>query len=203
MKELLPTGEVGTTVVFTICSPAHSSYPEKASVDESFIDLSIPVRDALLERYPYLAIPPQNAENGLDSALPPPPHVSFSGLGNLVPIDSSLLGKDTKETTDAVEEAERNLPTTWHDVGLKIAAELMAHVRKEIHEQLGYLTSAVSLSSQFYAFNSEPAPGNRAKQVLGKARGFISQIQYPKYTSKCRDTRIFAAHAIPEGAAIL
>lgn len=103
------------------------------------------MRNTLLERYPYLANPPPDSENGVDSALPPPPRVSFAGLGNLIPVDSSLLDKDKKETTEAVEEAEKDLPVTWHDVGLQIAAEIMAFVRKEVHERLGYLTSAVCL----------------------------------------------------------
>lgn len=146
MKELLPSGEVGRSAsLLPIWRLAYLPYAEKASVDESFIDLSMPVRNVLLERYQYLADPPPNAELGLDTPLPPPPRVSFSGLGNLIPIDPSLLDKDTKETTEAVEEAEKELPVTWHDVGLQIAAELMAHVRKEVHERMGYLTSAVRL----------------------------------------------------------
>ena len=123
-----------------------SSYSteEKASVDEAFLDLSIPVRDELLRRYPYLANPPAEVAESPDTPLPTPPRVSLHGHGNLVPIDPSAFEKDEKLTNELVEEAEKDHPTTWHDVGLQIAAELMTNIRREVHERLGYLTSAVS-----------------------------------------------------------
>lgn len=42
------------------------------------------------------------------------------------------------------EAHEKEMPVTWHDVGLSIAAELMGKMRAEVHAKLGYLTSAVS-----------------------------------------------------------
>lgn len=41
------------------------------------------------------------------------------------------------------EVLEKEMPVTWHDVGLSIAAELMGKMRAEVHTKLGYLTSAV------------------------------------------------------------
>ena len=97
----------------------------------------------LLERYHYLAEPPADAPDGLDSPLPPPPRISYVGLGNLIPVDPTRLDPEKEVTTELVEEIEKDGPVTWHDVGLAIAAELMAIMRKEVHEKLGYLTSAV------------------------------------------------------------
>lgn len=142
-KELLPTGEVGKR------KPSYCNHEklkcviEKASVDEAFIDFSIPVRDLLLERYPYLAQPPSDAPRGLDTPVPPPPRISYVGLGNLIPVDPTTLDQEKEVTTELVEELEKDGPVTWHDVGLAIAAELMAMMRREVHEKLGYLTSAV------------------------------------------------------------
>ena len=116
---------------------------EKASIDEAFIDFSVPVRNTLLERYPYLTEPPADAPNGLDTPLPSPPRISFIGLGNLIPVEPSKFDLEKEVTSELVEEIEREEPVSWHDVGLVIAAELMASMRKEVHEKLGYLTTAV------------------------------------------------------------
>jgi nucleotidyltransferase/DNA polymerase involved in DNA repair len=110
------------------------SLPEKASIDEAFMDLTRPVRQIMLERYPYLAHVPDGAALGLDTPLPPPPQVSWDGLGTLIPIDPSQ------------EPNEENItPSTWHDVALSIAAESMEMVRQQINAKLGYTTSAVHL----------------------------------------------------------
>lgn len=101
------------------------------------------MRDIILERYPYLAKPPPDAPEGLDTPLPPAPKISFVDKGNLIPIDPTKLPPDVKATTEMVEENEDDVVMTWHDVGLVLAAELMANMRKEVHEKLGYLTSAV------------------------------------------------------------
>lgn len=120
-------------------------------MDEAFIDFSIPVRDLLLERYPYLAQPPPDAPQGLDTPVPPPPRISCVGLGNLIPVDPTMLDQEKEVTTEMVEELEKDGPVTWHDIGLNIAAELMAMMRREVHEKLGYLTSAVR-APQFCCF---------------------------------------------------
>ncbi|KAJ7746651.1 hypothetical protein B0H16DRAFT_943492 [Mycena metata] len=111
---------------------------EKASIDEAFMDLTRPVRQILLERYPYLAQVPDDAPLGLDTALPPPPQVSWNGLGTLVPIDPSV-------------EEEVEIPSTWHDVALSIAAECMEKVRQQISAKLNYTTSAGIARNKFLA----------------------------------------------------
>jgi DNA polymerase eta len=57
----------------------------------------------------------------------------------LVPIDEC-----PSEPTSAGGSEDQSLPaSTWHDVALLIAAKMMAKVRTDIYQQLGYSTSAV------------------------------------------------------------
>lgn len=180
-----PSGRRNRSVVYTPYSTAYQAWqylynaifvPEKASIDEAFIDLTRPVRDELLRRYPYLATVPPDAPDGKDSPLPPPPPISWNDLGTVIPVvppppqpevvrvdalqevaqddaDPSPSG----ETSDvAAEEPESELEgvsgeedsaTTWHDVALSIAAELMGKIRHDVYTKLGYSTSAVRLSA--------------------------------------------------------
>ncbi|KAJ7106488.1 hypothetical protein C8R43DRAFT_1243826 [Mycena crocata] len=111
---------------------------EKASIDEAFMDLTRPVRQILLDRYPYLAQVPEDAAQGLDTPLPPPPQVNWDQLSTLVPIEPS-------------QEATVEIPSTWHDVALSIAAECMEKVRQQINAKLGYTTSAGIARNKFLA----------------------------------------------------
>jgi DNA polymerase eta len=130
-KDGLPeNAEIGAEFLAITQSDLHVFYSEKASIDEAFMDLTRPVRQIILERYPYLAQVPDDAALGLDTPLPPPPQVSWDHLGAIVPIDPSV-------------EEEVEIPSTWHDVALSIAAECMEKVRQQISAKLGYTTSAV------------------------------------------------------------
>ncbi|KAG1905570.1 uncharacterized protein F5891DRAFT_1126263 [Suillus fuscotomentosus] len=126
-KEALPTGEV-----------------EKASIDEAFIDFTRPVREKLLERYPYLAQVPADAPNGMDSPLPPPSPIKWDNLGTvLLPEGTDGAGEQSNIDVDG--------GATWHDVALSIAAELMRKIREDIHSKLGYTTSAGIARNKFLA----------------------------------------------------
>lgn len=126
-KEALPTGEI-----------------EKASIDEAFIDFTRPVREKLLERYPYLAEAPTDVPNGMDSPLPPPPPIKWNDLGTaLLPEGTDDAGKKSDIEVDG--------SATWHDVALSIAAELMQNIREDIHSKLGYTTSAGIARNKFLA----------------------------------------------------
>jgi DNA polymerase eta len=138
-KEALPTGEVGEIRVKLISFGRLTSKQEKASIDEAFIDFTRPVREKLLERYPYLAHVPADAPDGTDSPLPPPPPINWDGLGSVVPVSPSGETDGASEHSDEVDGG-----TTWHDVALSIAAELMGKIREDIHSKLGYTTSAVN-----------------------------------------------------------
>lgn len=123
--------------------------PEKASIDEAFIDFTQPVRAELLARYPYLAEVPPDAPDGLDTVLPPAPEISWVGRGNLIPIDPPSEDEAAEPphatgTNSEVADGEEGTLRTWHDVALSIAAELMDKIRAEVRMQLGYTTSAVS-----------------------------------------------------------
>lgn len=135
------------------------SSKEKASIDEAFIDFTKPVREILLQRYPYLA---QAPPEGLDTPLPPPPPIVWDNLGCLIPVNppppppEEKLASDGNENSSArspqkqfahkereVEVEEPESPITWHDVALSIGAELMGTAREAVRLQLGYTTSAV------------------------------------------------------------
>ncbi|KAH8100816.1 DNA/RNA polymerase [Cristinia sonorae] len=138
-KEGLPEGEI-----------------ERASIDEAFIDFTRPVRDEILKRYPHLAQVPDNAPNGKDSPLPPPPtQILWNEKTTIVPIslpppDCAAEGSGIAETK-VVQETDEGEPCTWHDVALSIAAELMAKIRDDIYSKLGYTTSAGIARNKFIA----------------------------------------------------
>lgn len=131
-KELLPTADI-----------------EKASIDEAFVDLTLPVRDLILERYPHLKDVPKGGL-GLDTLLPEPPEVEWDGLGWIVGMD-----EEKKEEVDVEVKAEeddalttpppKKYKSTWHDVALSIGAELVMRVRGAVKSRLGYTMSAVRL----------------------------------------------------------
>ncbi|KAH9925458.1 DNA/RNA polymerase [Amylocystis lapponica] len=136
-KDGLPTGEI-----------------EKASIDEAFIDFTRPVREAILARHPHLAQVPPDAPSGADSPLPPPPPILWSKLGTVIPVrpppaeDQPVADAQAAEG-GAVEEDDGS--TTWHDVALSIAAELMDKIRDDIRTKLGYTTSAGIARNKFLA----------------------------------------------------
>lgn len=106
----------------------------------------------------------------MDTPLPDPPKVDAweeRGLGYLVPIGGekkkeeenrkdevttndgimgteAALAESSSKTEDAKETSEETIESSWNwtDVALAMGAELMARVRKEVEEQLGYTTSA-------------------------------------------------------------
>ena len=107
------------------------------------------VVERLLERRPYLKTVPEDAPNGLDSPLPPPPPIDWTGAGNVFPINGD---KDDPEggagdQGDGTDESKtrREAESSWEDWALCIGAELMAELRAEVYKQLHYTCSAVSL----------------------------------------------------------
>jgi DNA polymerase eta len=141
---------------------------EKASIDDAFIDFTKPVKAILVERYPYLATVPVDAPLGIDSPLPPPPPVDWDGRGTVVPIYPSTAdagsgepetssetadpsaqasSAESEPTMEEIHEGEDDT-TTWHDVALSIAAELMSKAREEVLTKIGYSTSAVRSAFQ-------------------------------------------------------
>ncbi|KDQ57336.1 hypothetical protein JAAARDRAFT_178997 [Jaapia argillacea MUCL 33604] len=120
---------------------------EKASIDEAFVDFTRPVREKLMERYPYLSQPPTDAPDGLDTPLPPPPPISWDGLGTVIP----TTPEPTDDNNEHSSTCEDDTLATWHDVALSMAAEMMGKVRVDIHSKLGYTTSAGIGRNKFLA----------------------------------------------------
>lgn len=128
-------------------------FQEKASIDEAFIDFTRPMREILLQRYPYLAQIPPDSPLGAETSLPPAPPISWDNLGELIPVnphsDEDTAASD-KDKDTKIEHARDEDQCTWHDIALSIAAELMGKVREHVRVTLGYSTSAVSRSSVLY-----------------------------------------------------
>ena len=104
----------------------HCDRVEKASIDESFLDMSTQVKKRLLERYPELALPPPYNDTSYN--LPSAPRVIFSDeLGAIVPLSDGHNEDD---------------PNDWDDVIMALAAEIIKDVRKEVEEKLKYTCSA-------------------------------------------------------------
>ena len=77
--------------------------------------------------------------------MPPPPPLLWNDLGNVIPINPSGVNDDEAgNVSDTELPREEEGTTTWHDVALSIAAELMRKAREEVYDKLGYSTSAVS-----------------------------------------------------------
>jgi DNA polymerase eta len=105
---------------------SHCDHIEKASIDESFLDMSTLVKTKLLTRYSELALPPPY--NDTSYPLPPAPAVTFSDdLGAVVPLSE---GHSEEEQPD------------WDDVVMMLAAEMIRDVRREVEDRLGYTCSA-------------------------------------------------------------
>ncbi|KAG6817165.1 hypothetical protein H0H87_012126 [Tephrocybe sp. NHM501043] len=127
----------------------------KASIDEAFFDFSKRVREVILERYPYLSQVPSDAPNGADTPLPPPPPSSWNDFGHatVIPINPTPPEADQQEGAPLAAGVPEvgEIPITWHDIALLIVAELMGVARQQVHEQLGYSTSAGIARNKFLA----------------------------------------------------
>lgn len=139
-----------------------------------------------MARYPYLADVPPDAPDGLDTALPPAPEISWEGRGNLIPIDppsdDQAVGPPHATVTKLeVADGEEGPLRTWHDVALSIAAELMNKIRAEVRLQLGYTTSAVSLRRASF-FRIQSMDSVRVSQGIARNK-FLAKVRRTSDTS--------------------
>lgn len=90
---------------------------------------------------------PQSSTSVLDDQKPSETENSIGGASSSSGQAQYLEGHPNQTdmgTSIEVHEEEDRI-TTWHDVSLSIAAELMQTARQEVFEKLGYSTSAVSI----------------------------------------------------------
>ncbi|GAA5896768.1 hypothetical protein JCM8208_007082 [Rhodotorula glutinis] len=142
---------------------------EKASIDESFLDLTLPVRQLLLERYPSLSALPSGAT--LDEPLPAPVElgitrdsVPWADLCNLVPFAGQKQDKIKRLDAEGApvpasssspvkpsaldlgaddgEDDDGEPPLSWSDVALSLGALLVGDIRNAVRARLGYTCSA-------------------------------------------------------------
>ncbi|PWN31272.1 DNA/RNA polymerase [Meira miltonrushii] len=125
---------------------------EKASIDESYFDLTLEVRKLILHNYPHLKRPPETAK-GMDEPLPTPPLIEWDNCGELMPIKRlDEDGAPMQNEDEFVPSQEHQLINpTWTDVALAHGAVLMTKVRKAVLEQNGYSTSAGIASNKTLA----------------------------------------------------
>lgn len=161
-REMAPKAELGMFLPLLqqpkLCDIKSTDSAEKASIDEAFLDLTPMVLDKLLERFPYLASVPEDAPDGLDSPLPPPPPVDWTNIGNLYPNRVKVEG----EEADPEEEEGAD---TWEDWALCIGAQITATTRAEVHGRLHYTCSAVSY---LVAVTSADSKGIAHNKTLAK-----------------------------------
>lgn len=142
-KEMVPEGEVGGYHHVQHEVAQLKVLAEKASIDEAYMDLTPMVISRLLERFPHLATVPEDAKDGLETALPDPPHLPWTTSVNLLPTDTGAsLAAEGEECTSDDEEPPKEDAATWSDWALFLGSEIMANVRAEIWDRLHYTCSA-------------------------------------------------------------
>ncbi|KAK0223092.1 hypothetical protein IW262DRAFT_1458102 [Armillaria fumosa] len=153
---------------------------EKASIDEAFIDFTKPVREILFRRYPYLTAIPTDSPDGVDTPLPSAPSVSWDKTDFLIPIDSST--SVDQEPGSHATLSEEGSQSTWHDVALSIAAELMGQVREDIRTKLGYTLSAGIARNKFLAKLTASYRKPNSQSILRNAAipGYLKPMDFQK-----------------------
>lgn len=114
---------------------------EKASIDEMYCDLTLAVRQLILQRFPHLAKPPPDSPDGLDTPLPEPPTIDWTDLGHRMPTQE-VTEPDEGEAAPLVEPPAIEQAATWTDYALACGAELIYKVRSSVRDRLGYTMSA-------------------------------------------------------------
>ncbi|POW16662.1 hypothetical protein PSTT_01109 [Puccinia striiformis] len=155
---------------------------EKASIDEAFLDFSIPVREIICERYglPTLEdLQDPTSKINMDDPLPDPPSdLDWDGLvqssnSSVVPLDDNDNDQHSGSETH---------PHTWSDIALLIGAELMAECRSKVFHQLGYTCSAGIATNKMLAKLCSAYKKPDAQTILraGAVRDFLRPFEISK-----------------------
>lgn len=166
----------------------HCERVEKASVDESFLDLSRLVGERVRERFGALLGSPPYGDPTERMPLPKQ-EVDWSG-STLVEVDDPEGrkegdgGSDTGGDKDRERErdGEERAALDWSDVCLAIGAEIVSEIRKEVREKLKYTCSAGIAGNKMLAklASGYKKPDNQTV-VRAKAVGrFLSNIKVTK-----------------------
>ncbi|KAI5964773.1 eso1 [Candida pseudojiufengensis] len=114
---------------------------DKASVDESYIDLGRSIYEILMDKFPQLNVKLSKEEQ--DQPLP--------NIPKILPIDLQWEGyiyesqAEMPNTEDPNDINKKPLPPAiqdWDDITLLIGSQLLFKLRQTIYENLGYTTSA-------------------------------------------------------------
>ncbi|PUU74742.1 hypothetical protein B9Z19DRAFT_1132677 [Tuber borchii] len=140
---------------------------EKASIDESFLDLSAMVHERLLKRFPVLALPPP--DNDPSENLPLPPEgleIKWAG--------SHLL--------ELAEDSGGCGLLDWDDVGMGVAAEIVEEVRGSVRKELGYTCSAGIAQNKLLAKlgSGYKKPGQQTVVRVRAAQRFLNSFKFTK-----------------------
>ena len=152
---------------------------EKASIDESYFDLTIEVRKLILSKYPHLQECPKTGR-GMDEPLPAPPIIDWDDCGTLMPVHP-VEGEAVGEGDPPLQE-QQYLNPTWTDVALAHGALLMTAVRQAVRSQVGYSTSAGIASNKTLAklCSSYRKPNNQTTLLPRAVPGFLKDLPVSK-----------------------
>ena len=118
-------------ILSTIQSVCPNARTERASIDESFLDLSRDIHDRLLEQYEALRAPPPNSNQHQLLPLPDIKVLNWSESHLVANAD-----EDEKKAEMQIDDLD------WDDVAMAIGAGIVKDLRDEVFKRLGYTCSA-------------------------------------------------------------
>lgn len=149
----------------------HCEYVEKASIDESFLDLSEIVHKKLLEKFPEQLFGPAPYDDPTEN-LPFPPSELTLDWSN-----STLIDLD--------EGSDEHARIDWDDVVMAVAGEIVATIRKDVCDELRYTCSAgISRNKMLSKLASGHKKPNNQTIIRTRAIGkFMSTMKISKSTN--------------------
>ncbi|KAI5951515.1 eso1 [Candida jiufengensis] len=118
----------------------HFDLVDKASVDESYVDLGRSIFEIMLEKFPILN--EYNNDDRIDSIMPRIP--------DILPIElqwEGYIAESESEMSNVNPDDSKSKPSKpiiqdWDDITLLIGSQLLLTLRQSIFKELGYTTSA-------------------------------------------------------------
>lgn len=118
----------------------YSSVVEKASVDESYLDLGPRIFNEIMVAFPQL----QLLDNDLDNFLPPPPRSHELKIRGYTWDDLGVLEivTDVSRFDPEIRVHDDTQITDWDDLILMFGARISKKMRAHVHQELQYTCSA-------------------------------------------------------------